>query len=110
MAEEALRLKVDKDIYQQTLNSLDSKLGQLKSYKDNLDSQIGRLKNGNVFSGSDVKSTIIKGEEALEKVKDAISRVTGYREAIQQQLSGTEGASTQLASDISSIDLPNMFN
>lgn len=107
---EALRIKVDKNTYQQTLNSLDIQLSALKGHQSELQNRIDRLKSGGIFSGSDVRVAIAKAEEALESVKDAISRVTGYREAIQQQLTGVEQAATQLQSDMSNIDLPNMFN
>lgn len=110
MAEEAVRIKVDKTVYQQTLSNLDAQLDNLKTYRDDLQAQINRLKGGNTFSGSDVQVAIEKAEAALEKVKDGISRVTGYRAAIQQQLTGVEQAASQLASDMSSIDLPNMFS
>lgn len=109
MAEEAVRIKVDKNVYQQTLNNLDTQLGSLRAHQDYLQNQINRLKGGSIFSGSDVQIAIEKAETALEKVKDAISRVTGYRNAIQQQLTGVEQAASQLASDMSGIDLPNMF-
>lgn len=106
----ALKIRVDKALYQQTLNSLDSQLDALKSNRESLERQIGQLKSADTFGGSDVKSAIAKAEETLETVKDAISRVTGYRVAIDQQLSGVESAATQLQSDMSNIDLPNMFN
>lgn len=106
---DVLRLKVDRNVYQQTLSSLDAQLSVLKGYQGDLQTQIERLKGGNTFSGSDVRTAIIKAEGALEKVKDAISRVTGYRIAIQQQLTGVEQAAAQLESDMSNIDLPNMF-
>lgn len=107
---EALRIKVDKSIYQKTLDGLDSQLDVLKGHQERLNGQIERLKSGNVFGGSDVRSTIEKAEDALEKVKDAYSRVMGYRMSIQQQLTGVEQSATQLKSDIANIDLPNMFN
>lgn len=107
---EALRIKVDKNIYQQTLSSLDSQLDALRGHQGELQNRIDRLKSGNTFSGSDVRVAIEKAENALEKVKDMISRVVGYRMAIQQQLSGVEQAAAQLQSEISGIDLPNMFN
>ena len=53
---------------------------------------------------------IEKAEESLEAVRDGISRVTGYRVAIQQQLEGVESAKETLASDMSSIDIPKMFD
>lgn len=109
MPEEAIRIKVDKNVYRQTLSGLETQLGNLNAHRENLERQIERLKSGNTFSGSDVQSSIKKAEEALEKVKDAISRVTGYRVSIQQQLEGVESAGTQLQNDMSGIDLPNMF-
>lgn len=107
---EALRIKVDKNTYQQTLDDLKSKLDVLKGYQTRLQNQIDRLKDGSIFNGSDVRAAITKAEEALETVKDAISRVTGYRESIRQQLEGVESAATQLQSDMSGIDIPNMFS
>jgi prefoldin subunit 5 len=106
---EAVRIKVDKNVYQTTLNNLDTQIENLKSYQDDLQNQINRLNSGNTFGGSDVKDAIEKAETALEKVKDGISRVTGYRMAIQQQLTGVEQAASQLSSDMANIDLPNMF-
>lgn len=107
---EALRIKVDKNTYQQTLSSLETQLGTLKGHQTELQNRIDRLKSGGVFSGSDVRTAIAKAEEAKETVKDAISRVTGYRESIRQQLEGVESAATQLQSDMSGIDIPNMFS
>lgn len=107
---EALRIKVDKNTYQQTLNKLQLELNTLIGYQNSLQDKIERLKSGSVFKGSDVRAAITKAEEALETVKDAISRVTGYREAINQQLLGVESAATQLQRDMSDIDLPNMFS
>ena len=106
---EAIRIQVDKNTYRETLSSLDAQLGALKGHRTALENDINRLKGGNIFSGSDVRVAITKAEDALEKVKDAISRVTGYRVAIEQQLSGVEQAATQLQSDMTNIDLPNMF-
>lgn len=110
MAEEALRIKVDKTVYQNTLNRLDTQLGKLNGHRDDLQRQIERLEAGDTFSGSDVRAALEKAKDALEKVKDAISRVTGYRTTIQQQLTGVEQAAAQLSSDIAGIDVPNMFN
>jgi chromosome segregation ATPase len=110
MADDAIRLKVDRSLYYQTLSSLDTQLGNLKSHEENLQNQINRLNSGNVFAGSDVKAAIKKAEESLEAVRDGISRVTGYRVAIQQQLEGVESAKETLASDMSSIDIPKMFD
>ena len=110
MAEEALRLKVDKDIFNQTISQLGNQLDELRGERDRLQNVINRLKNGNTFSGSDVEPAIEKAEDLLEKVKDAISRVMGHKEAIEKQLAGTESAATQLKSDLTSIDLPNMFS
>ncbi len=109
MADDAIRLKVDRSLYTQTLSSLETQLGNLKSHEENLQRQIDRLNSGNVFAGSDVKAAIKKAEEALQAVRDGISRVTGYKMAIQQQLGGVESAKETLASDMSSIDIPNMF-
>lgn len=109
MADEELRLKVDKNVYKQTLDKLDTQLGKLKSYQNNLENQINTLKSGNIFAGSDIKDAIKTAEKALQAVKDGISRVTGYRVAIQQQLDGVESAAATLASDMASIDIPNMF-
>ena len=110
MAEEPTRIKVDKTVYQETLSRLDAQLSNLKNHRDNLQTQINRLESGNIFSGSDVKTALDKAKDALERVKDAISRVSGYRATIQQQLTGVEQAATQLTSDMSAIDLPNMFS
>lgn len=110
MADDAIRIKVDKNVYQQTLSSLETQLENLKSYEENLQRQIDRLNSGNVFAGSDVKAALKKAEEALEGVRGGISRVMGYKMAIQQQLEGVESAAATLASDMDSIDIPNMFN
>lgn len=109
MADDAVRLKVDRSLYEQTLNSLETQLGTLKSHEGNLQDQINRLNSGNVFAGSDVKEALKKAEESLEAVRDGISRVTGYKVAIQQQLESTVKAKETLASDMASIDIPNMF-
>lgn len=109
MADDVLRLKVNKDLYRQTLSSLDTQLDSLRSHEKNLESQINKLNSGNIFAGSDVKVAIDKAEEALQAVRDGISRVQGYRVAIQQQLDGVESAAATLASDMNSIDIPNMF-
>ena len=110
MADDVLRLKVDKNVYKQTLDKLDNQLGKLKSYESNLETQIERLNTGNTFAGSDVEVAIKKAKEALQAVRDGISRVNGYRAAIQQQLDGVESAAATLASDMSGIDIPNMFD
>lgn len=109
MADDAIRLKVDRSLYSQTLSSLETQLGKLKSHEQSLQYQINRLNSGNVFAGSDVKVAIKKAEEALQAVRDGISRVTGYKEAIQHQLEGVESAKETLNSDMASIDIPNMF-
>lgn len=110
MADEALRIKVDKNIYQQTLDSLETQLETLQSYKESLQNQIERLNSGNTFTGTDVKTTIEKAEKALSAVGDSISRVMGYKMTIQQQLEGIQSAATQLGGTMSGIDIPNMFN
>lgn len=110
MAEEVLRLKVDKGVYQQTLDSLEAQLTQLKTYRDDLNKEIERLKTGNTFSGSDVKAAIEKAEQTLEAVEGGIKRVTGYHDSIKQQLEGVQVAAATLASNINGIDVPNMFN
>lgn len=109
MAEDVLRLKVSKEIYQNTLNRLDEQLGILNENKKELEKQIYNLSQEDVFSGTDVKSTIEKANMALKAVEAGIVRVTGYRVAIQQQLDGVESAATTLQSNINSIDIPNMF-
>ena len=110
MAEEAIRIKVDKNVYQQTLDSLETQLENLESYKASLQRQIDRLNTGNTFSGSDVKVAIEKAEEALKAVGDSISRVVGYTVAIQQQLEGMQSSASGLTSKMSGIDIPNMFS
>lgn len=86
MADEPLRIKVDKNVYQQTLDSLETQLEALQSHKENLQRQLDRLNSGNTFAGSDVRSAIEKTEEVLKTVGDSISRVMGYKMTIQQQL------------------------
>lgn len=110
MAEEPIKIKVDKDLYQTTLDQLKMQLDKLNSHKENLERQIETLESGDIFSGSDVREALKKAKEALEKVKDAISRVVGYQRTIQQQLTGVEQAATQLSNNIAGIDLPNMFS
>lgn len=110
MADVPFRIKVDKELYQTTLNQLKAQLDKLNDHKENLERQIETLESGDTFSGSDVKEALNKAKEALERVKDAISRVAGYQATIQQQLTGVEQAATQLTSSIAGIDLPNMFN
>lgn len=109
MAEEALRIKVSKDVYQSTLESLDSQIAQLVSKKNRLEADIERLKNGGIFAGSAVIPAIRKAEDALEKVKDLLSRVMGYRITIQNELTSVESTSQLLESSMNDIDLPNMF-
>lgn len=109
MANETVKLKVDKSVYQQTLDQLKKQLDHLKDYRDDLSREIENLKNGDTFSGSDVKVAIEKAEKALEAADGGIKRVTGYRDSIQEMLQGTESSAAKLASDISSIDIPNMF-
>lgn len=110
MADEPLRIKVDKNVYQQTLDSLETQLEALQSHKENLQRQLDRLNSGNTFAGSDVRSAIEKTEEVLKTVGDTISRVMGYKMTIQQQLDGIQSAGTQLSGKMASIDIPNMFN
>lgn len=109
MAEEALRIKVSKDVYQKTLEELDNEIAQLRSKRDRLQEDVDRLKSGSIFSGSAVIPAIKKGEDALEKVKDLLSRVIGYRVAIQNELTGIEATTQQLQSNMNDIDLPNLF-
>lgn len=109
MANDVIRLKVDKNVYMETLNQLDTQLQNLRTYEHNLQVQINSLNSGNVFEGSDVKCAVEKAEEALQAVTDGISRVMGHRMAIQKHLDGVEGAAATLASDMNSIDVPNMF-
>lgn len=109
MADEPLRIKVDKNVYQQTLDSLETQLESLQSHKENLQRQLDRLNSGNIFAGSDVKVAIEKTEQALKTVGDGISRVMGYKMTIQQQLNGIQSAGAQLSGRMSGIDIPNMF-
>lgn len=109
MAEQALRIKVNKDVYMKTLEELDNEIAQLRSKRDRLQQDVERLKSGGIFSGTAVIPAIKKGEEALEKVKDLLSRVMGYRVAIENELMGLESTTQQLESDMNDIDLPNLF-
>ena len=109
MAEEALRVKVNVDVYQKTLDELEGEIERLRSQQTRLETNIERLKSGNIFYGTAVVPAIKKAEDALEKVKDLRSRVQGYKVAIQEELENVKVTNQQLASDMSDIDLPNMF-
>ncbi|MFQ7765063.1 MAG: hypothetical protein ACLRH0_11905 [Blautia wexlerae] len=79
MADEPLRIKVDKNVYQQTLDSLETQLEAPQSHKRNLQRQLDRLNSGNTARDPDVRSAIEKTEEVLKTVGDSISRVMGYK-------------------------------
>ena len=106
---EPLRIKVDKDVYQKTLDSLKLKLADLNGYRENLEKEIENLKSGEVYRGSDVQPAIDKAEQLLERVKDGISTVVSYQIAVENELNGITTAASNLQTSMNDIDVPNLF-
>lgn len=108
---EAVKLKVDINVYKQTLDQLQSVLNDLEHQRDALQSTIDSKMGGENFSGSDVEKAIEQTRKQKEYVQNAINKVRSQREAIMRSLNIRETSASQLDTDISGIDqsLPDIF-
>ncbi|WP_418745980.1 hypothetical protein [Frisingicoccus sp.] len=108
---EALKLKVDINVFKDTLDQLGNVLQRLQGQRDSLKSEVDRM-TGETFSGTNVQEAIDLAEESLRRVENAIVKVTAQRDAIQQYLSGMETQASTLESNVSSIreELPDLFD
>lgn len=108
--EEAVTLKVDINVYKETLTKLGNILTNLENKKQQLQMNVDKL-GTDAFQGSDVSSSIDLANKQMVYVQNAINKVRSQREAIERQLSRRETHSSTLQSDITSIDeaLPDIF-
>lgn len=109
MAEQAVKLKVDKDTYNETLENLRTQLNKLQTCRENLQTQINELDHEGIFGGSIAQGPKAMAEKWLRKVEESISDVEAYKNAIQKQLEGTETEERSLESKLSNINIPNLF-
>lgn len=107
---EALKLKVDINVFKDTLEQLQTVLNNLTSQKDELQRQVNRMQ-GETFSGSDVQGAIDLAKEAIDRVGKAIVKVTAQRTAIERYLTGVQTEASTLQSDVNTIksELPDLF-
>ncbi len=107
---EALKLKVDRIVFQETLNRLTTILGNLQEKRDALKTEVARLE-GETFDGTDVSDAIQVANDSLKYVQRSIEKVAAQRDAIQNYLSGTESAASTLQADAGAIRdrLPDIF-
>ena len=107
---EALRLKVPKDKYRETLEYLNGRLEELENNKRELGTYIGRLQ-GDTFSGSDVQEAIDLAETTLKGVEKAIENIKNQRNTIADYLEHTESEALTFKADVNNIrnELPDMF-
>lgn len=108
--EEAVSLKVDINVYRDTLTKLSTILTNLETKKQQLQSNVDKL-GTEAFQGSDVSSSIDLANKQMVYVQNAINKVRSQREAIERHLSERETHSSTLQSDITNIDesLPDIF-
>lgn len=108
--EEAVRLKVDINVYKETLTKLGNVLTKLENKKQQLQTNVDKL-GSEAFQGSDVQSAIDLAVKQMDYVQNAINKVRAQREAIEKYLMERETHSSTLQSDIKGIDdaLPEIF-
>lgn len=108
--DEALTLKVDINVYQETLTKLGNVLSDLEKKKEQLQKNIDQL-GTDAFRGSDVSSAINLANKQMVYVQNAINKVKSQRDAIEKNLQARETNSSTLQSDVSNIDeaLPDIF-
>lgn len=108
--EEAVTLKVDINVYKETLTKLGNILTNLENKKQQLQMNVDKL-GTDAFRGSDVSSSIDLANKQVAYVQNAINKVRAQREAIERYLSEREMHASTLQSDITSIDeaLPDIF-
>ena len=99
---EAVTLKVDINVYQETLTKLGNVLADLEKKKEQLQTNV---------RGSDVNSAIDLANKQMTYVQNAINKVQSQRDAIEKNLQERETHSSTLQSDVSNVDeaLPDIF-
>lgn len=107
---EALKIKVDIDVFKDTLTQLGDQLVQLRSQKDRLQTETNKL-NGETFSGSEVQKAKELAEDALKRVDKAIEKVEAQKKAIEDYLAETHTESSAFQSNIEKVreNLPDLF-
>ncbi len=107
---EALRLKVDVNLFKDTLDKLNTILEQLEDQRSRLSAEIRKM-DGEAFSGSDVNSAKELAKDSLTYCETSIKKVSAQREAILRFLEGSESIATTLDSDVNTIrnELPDLF-
>lgn len=109
MADQAVKLKVDKNTYNETLESLRTQLNKLQDCREKLRTQIDELNRDGIFGASIAQGPKDKAEVMLKSVEGSIADVEAYKNAIQKQLEGTETEERNLESKLSNINIPNLF-
>lgn len=107
---EAIKLKVPKEKYLETLGKLETQIGNLTEQKDFLKARVNDL-NGETFSGTDVQSAIDLAIEEIRRTENAITTITAQRQIIQDYVNSTEGDAVQIQTDVKAIQdkLPDLF-
>ncbi len=107
---DALRLKVDENLFRDTLDKLNSVLEQLAGQRSRLAAEVQKL-DGETFSGSNVNSAKELAKEALNYCENSIKKVTAQKVAIERFLEESASTATTLDSDINTIrnELPDLF-
>ncbi len=107
---EAVTLKVDINVYQETLTKLGNVLADLEKKKEQLQTNVEKL-GTDAFRGSDVNSAIDLANKQMTYVQNAINKVQSQRDAIEKNLQERETHSSTLQSDVSNVDeaLPDIF-
>jgi len=107
---EAVTLKVDINVYKETLAKLGNVLADLEKKKEQLQNNVEKL-GTDAFRGSDVSSAIDLANKQMTYVQNAINKVQSQRDAIEKNLQGRETHSSILQSDVDNIDeeLPDIF-
>ncbi len=107
---EAIKLRVPKEKYQQTISDLGNQLNQLDQKRARLRSLVDQLQ-GDTFSGTDVQSAIDLAYESLRRVDKAYEKITRQRDTIQEYLNSTESDASTLGANVSQIQnaLPDLF-
>lgn len=107
---EAVRLKVDVNVFQETLTKLGNVLEELENKKGQMEKMVSHM-GTEEFEGSDLDSTIALANKELEQVKNAINKVRAQKDMIEKSLQTRETSASTLQSDVSSIDeaLPDIF-
>lgn len=107
---EAIKLKVPKDKYLETLSKLEKQIDSLVDKKNFLKSRVQDL-NGDTFSGSDVQSAIDLANEEIRRTENAITKISAQRQTIQDYVYTTEEDALLIKNGTKIIQdkLPDLF-